>query len=112
MQNLLMKMIKKMGSLKSMLAMMPGANKLGDLDLPEKEMKSVEAIILSMTAKERSGQDELVPARRMRIAKGSGTHMDAVNKLIKGHKRMKSLAKQSKNMKKLMNNPALKQMMK
>lgn len=107
-----MKMIKKMGSLKSMLAMMPGANKLGDLDLPEKEMKSVEAIILSMTAKERSGQDELVPARRMRIAKGSGTHMDAVNKLIKGHKRMKSLAKQSKNMKKLMNNPALKQMMK
>lgn len=97
-----MKMVRKMGSLKGMLSMMPGASKLGDLDLPEKEMQSVGAIIESMTARERTGIDELLPPRRLRIAKGSGTNIDRVNKLVKSHKQMKSLMKKTKGMKNLM----------
>ncbi len=97
-----MKMVRKMGSLKGMLSMLPGASKLGDLDLPEKEMQRVEAIILSMTQKERACMDELLPPRRLRIAKGSGTNIDQVNKLVKGHKQMKSLMKKTKGMKNLM----------
>ncbi|MCB1117496.1 MAG: signal recognition particle protein [Chlamydiia bacterium] len=97
-----MKMVRKMGSLKGMLSMMPGASKLGDLDLPEKEMQRVGAIIESMTSRERSGIDELLPPRRLRIAKGSGTNIDQVNKLVKSHKQMKSLMKKTKGMKNLM----------
>ncbi len=97
-----MKMVRKMGSLKGMLSMMPGASKLGDLDLPEKEMQRVGAIIESMTARERTGIDELLPPRRLRIAKGSGTNIDQVNKLVKSHKQMKSLMKKTKGMKNLM----------
>ncbi|MCP5491664.1 MAG: signal recognition particle protein [Chlamydiales bacterium] len=97
-----MKMMRKMGSLKGLLSMMPGASKLGDLDLPEKEMQRVGAIIESMTPKERTGIDELLPPRRLRIAKGSGTNIDQVNKLVKSHKQMKSLMKKTKGMKNLM----------
>ena len=88
-----MQVIKKMGSLKSLLKMVPGMNQLGDLDLPEKEFKKVEAIILSMTSDERAEAVDLKPSRRRRIAKGSGTKTEDVNKLVKGFKQAKKLFK-------------------
>ncbi|MCB1109064.1 MAG: signal recognition particle protein, partial [Chlamydiia bacterium] len=106
-----MKMLSRMGSMKSLLGMMPGASQLGDLEMPEKEMSRANAIILSMTQKERQGLEELVPSRRHRLARGSGTHIDDVNKLIKTFKRMGSAMKQMKGMKKMMKDPQLRRMM-
>lgn len=89
-----MSMMKKMGSFKGILKMLPGMpSELGDLDLSEKETKRTEAIILSMTKKERSGLVEIDFSRRRRIAKGSGTALEDVNKLLKGFKRIKKLFK-------------------
>ena len=106
-----MKMMNRMGSMKSLLGMMPGASNLGDLEMPEQEMNRTKAMILSMTARERQNLEELVPSRRHRIAKGSGTHIDQVNKLIKTFKRMGSAMKQMKGMKKMMKDPQLRRMM-
>ena len=88
-----MGMVKKMGSLKSIMKMMPGASALGDLDMSDKEFGKMEAIILSMTPNERLEKIELCVPRRKRIAKGSGTHIDDVNRLVKGFKRIKQLFK-------------------
>lgn len=95
-----MKQIKKMGSMKSLLSMIPGMSKLGDFDLSDKEFGKIEAIILSMTPDERLGLDELIPPRRRRIASGSGTSIDDVNRMIKSFKRIKQLMKKMPNMKK------------
>ena len=95
-----MKAIRKMGSIKGLLKMMPGIGDLPDLDQSEKEFARIEAMILSMTAGERVGKDELVPSRRRRIAKGSGTTMDDVNKLIKGFKELLKFAKHLPGLKK------------
>jgi len=86
--------IKRMGSLKGLLKMIPGLPDLPDLDRSEGEFKKVESIILSMTPSERLEQVELIPQRRWRMAKGSGTTVDDVNRLIKGFKRMKDMMKQ------------------
>lgn len=94
-----MGMIKKMGSLKSLLGMIPGMNALKDLPIDEKEFSKIEAIIQSMTLKERYEQVELTIPRRKRIARGSGTEIDAVNRLVKTFKRTKDLFKQMPNMK-------------
>ncbi len=76
--------IKKMGSLSQVLSMIPGVSKLGNVnDVDEKELKYVEAIILSMTKEERSRPEIINGSRRQRIAKGSGTNVQEVNKLLK-----------------------------
>lgn len=104
-----MRQIKKMGSLKSLLKMMPGFSNLGDMEVSDGEMGKIEAIILSMTQDERLGLDELLPARRRRIATGSGTSIDDVNRMIKSFKRIKQMMKKMPGMKKkFMNDPNLK----
>ncbi len=95
-----LKAIRKMGSLKGILKMMPGMGDLPDLDQSEKEFGKLEAMILSMTVNERMGKDELVPSRRRRIARGSGTTIDDVNKLIKGFKELLKFAKHLPGLKK------------
>lgn len=94
-----MSMFRKMGPLKGLLKMMPG---MGDFDLDEKELNQIEAIIYSMSPEERQEKVELLPGRRRRIAQGSGTSMDAVNRLVKGFKQIKTLFKSMPNMKQQM----------
>jgi signal recognition particle subunit SRP54 len=75
--------IKKMGSMSQVMSMIPGANKLGNVnDIDDKELKYVEAIILSMTKEERDNPNIINGSRRKRIAKGSGTTIQEVNKLL------------------------------
>ncbi|MBF5059500.1 signal recognition particle protein [Candidatus Neptunochlamydia vexilliferae] len=96
-----MRSVKKMGSLKGLLSMIPGFSaNMGDLEMSDKELGKIEAIILSMTPNERLGLDELVPSRRRRIAGGSGTTIDDVNKMIKNFKRVKQMMKKMPGMKK------------
>ncbi len=76
--------IKKMGNLKDLVGMIPGVGKaVKDLDINDDAFKNIEAIILSMTPKERTHPECLNTSRRTRIAKGSGTNIQEVNKLIK-----------------------------
>lgn len=76
--------IKKMGNLKDLASMIPGVGKaIKDVDIDDDAFKGVEAIIKSMTPKERTNPDILNNSRRQRIAKGSGTNIQEVNKLIK-----------------------------
>jgi signal recognition particle subunit SRP54 len=82
-----------MGPLKGLLQMIPGASELPNFDKSEGEFEKIEAIILSMTPGERLEKVELVPSRRWRIAKGSGTSVDDVNRSVKGFKKMKELLK-------------------
>jgi signal recognition particle subunit SRP54 len=95
--------IKKMGSIGDILKMIPGMNNkaLKDAKIDDKELVRVEAIIKSMTMKERQNPDVLNASRRRRIATGSGTNVSDVNKLIKQFeetkKMMKQFSKMSKN---------------
>ena len=76
--------IKKMGNLKDLASMIPGVGKaIKDIDIDDDAFKSIEAIIQSMTPKERANPQILNQSRRMRIARGSGTSIQEVNKLIK-----------------------------
>ena len=76
--------IKKMGNLKDLAGMIPGVGKaIRDVDIDDDAFKGIEAIIQSMTPKERSHPELLNTSRRMRIAKGSGTNIQEVNRLIK-----------------------------
>ena len=76
--------IKKMGNLKDLAAMIPGVGKaIKDVDIDDNAFKGIEAIIKSMTPKERTNPEILNQSRRMRIAKGSGTNIQEVNRLIK-----------------------------
>ncbi|MBF1436014.1 MAG: signal recognition particle protein [Prevotella micans] len=76
--------IKKMGNLKDLASMIPGVGKaIRDVDIDDNSFKSVEAIIQSMTPKERTNPELLNTSRRQRIAKGSGTNILEVNRLIK-----------------------------
>ncbi|MCD8289215.1 MAG: signal recognition particle protein [Prevotella sp.] len=76
--------VKKMGNLKDLASMLPGMGKaLRDVDIDNDAFKSIEAIILSMTPKERSHPDILNISRKQRIARGSGTSIDDVNRLIR-----------------------------
>jgi signal recognition particle subunit SRP54 len=80
-----MKMMKKLGSMEGILKMLPGGNKMMEQMQgvnAEAEMKKTEAIILSMTKQERRNHKILNGNRRMRIAKGSGTQVSDVNRLI------------------------------
>ena len=89
--------IKKMGNIKDLMAMIPGVGKaVKDLDIDDNAFKSVEAIIQSMTPQERSNPDIINNSRKERIARGSGTNMQEVNRLMKQfdqiRKTMKSVA--------------------
>ena len=76
--------IKKMGNIKDLAAMIPGVGKaLKDVDIDDNAFKGIEAIILSMTPKERQHPEVLNQSRKMRIAKGSGTNIQEVNRLVK-----------------------------
>ena len=99
--------VKKMGSMESILEMMPGlAGQMGNQDIDTRAMKTQEAIILSMTKKERQNHMIIGPSRRKRIAKGSGTSVAEVNRLIKQFEKtrlaMKKLTKNKGMQAKLM----------
>ncbi len=91
-----MEQMKNMGSMQDILGMLPGmnANALKDVQIDEKKMAHIEAIITSMTPRERELQDRLTPSRKERIAKGSGTSMTEVNALIKQFEQMQKMMKQ------------------
>ena len=85
--------IKKLGSLGSILKLIPGMSQIGDLAPAEKEMKKVEAIIQSMTFEERKKPEILKASRKQRIANGSGTEVADVNRLLKQFEQMKNMMK-------------------
>jgi len=86
--------IKKMGNLKDLLGMLPGVGKaIKDIDISDDAFKGIEAIIHSMTPLEREQPDVIDGSRRKRIAKGSGTSVSEVNKLLKQFVEMKKMMK-------------------
>ena len=85
--------IKKLGSLGGILKLIPAMPKIDDLAPAEKEMKKVEAILQSMTKEERKKPEILKASRKIRIAKGSGTDVADVNRLLKQFEQMKSMMK-------------------
>ncbi|MBR5495950.1 MAG: signal recognition particle protein [Oscillospiraceae bacterium] len=90
-----MQQIKKMGSLKQLIGMIPGvAGKINEDDIDEKQMPRTEAIILSMTEKERQKPSIINPSRKRRIAAGSGTRVEDVNKLLRQFEQMQKMMKQ------------------
>ncbi len=91
-----LKQLKRMGSLESLISLIPGAGKLKglkDVSPDERELKRVEAIILSMTPEERRNPKILNGSRRKRIAMGSGTAVADVNKLLKNFEQMRKMMK-------------------
>ena len=86
--------LKKMGSLESVLAMMPGMGSIKDAQIDESMLVHTEAIILSMTPKERENPNIIDASRKRRIAKGSGTSVEEINKLLKQFEQMKKMMKQ------------------
>jgi len=90
--------IKKMGNMKDLMGMIPGVGKaIKDVDIDDNAFKPIEAIIQSMTPFERENPDSINPSRRARIAKGSGTDLQEVNKLIKQFEDMRKVMKQFSN---------------
>ncbi|MCC5832314.1 MAG: signal recognition particle protein [Chlamydiales bacterium] len=96
-----MQAVRKMGSFKGLLKMMPGASKIPDFEESEKEFFKIEAMILSMTPRERREKDELSMSRMKRIARGSGTTIQDINKLKKSFKKSKQFFKNAPNKKML-----------
>ncbi len=94
-------MVKKMGSFKSLLGMLPGMSKMKEMEIDDKEFFKVEAIIQSMTPDERICKSDLSVPRRKRIARGSGTAIDDINRLVKSFKKAKQFFKNMPNMKQL-----------
>ena len=101
-----LRQVKKMGSFSSLLKMIPGMNQLKDVKVDDKEFEKIEAMICSMTKQEKRNVKILNGSRRQRIAKGSGTSVQEVNKFIKSFEMTQKMMKQLKNnkggMKKLM----------
>ena len=86
--------IKKMGNLKELASMIPGVGKaIKDIDIDDNAFKSIEAIINSMTPKERTNPEILNGSRRTRIAKGSGTNIQEVNRLLKQFEQTRKMMK-------------------
>ena len=94
-----LRQMKKMGSFSSILKMIPGMNKFGDIKIDDKEFVKIEAIICSMTIKEKKNTKILNASRRQRIAKGSGTTVQDINKFISSFEMTQKLMKQMKNSK-------------
>ena len=91
--------IKKMGNIKDLMGMIPGVGKqIKDLDIDDNAFKSVEAIIYSMTPYERSHPEAINGSRRQRIAKGSGTNIQEVNRLLKQFEQTRKMMKNVANM--------------
>ena len=101
-----LRQVKKMGSFSSLLKMIPGMNQLKDIKVDDKEFDRIEAIICSMTEKERRDPRLLNASRRKRIASGSGTSVQQINKF------MNSFETTQKMMKKLKSGKGMKNMMK
>ena len=104
-----LRQMKKMGSFSSILKMIPGlGNKLKDVEVDDKEFLRIEAIICSMTKEERRNPKVLNGSRRLRIAKGSGTSVEQINKFMKSfemtQKMMKEMTSNKGMMKKMMKN--------
>ena len=90
-----LRQIQKMGSLKSIIGMLPGVgDKLKDADVDEKQFVRIEAIITSMTKAERAKPSIINPSRKRRIAAGSGTKVEDVNRLLKQFDQMQKMVKQ------------------
>ena len=91
-----MKQIKKLGPLENLIKLLPGAKKMGlnNINIDPKQMAHVEAIILSMTLKERRNPDIIKASRKTRIAKGCGLSVQEVNKLLMQFEEMKKMMKQ------------------
>ena len=98
-----LRQIKKMGSFSGLLKMIPGMNQLKDVKVDDKEFEKIEAIICSMTSKEKRNTKILNGSRRLRIAKGSGTKVQDVNKFIKSFEMTQTMVKRMKNQKGGMN---------
>ena len=99
-----MKMMQKMGPLEGIIGMIPGASKLKGLAgaMDDKKLKKIEAIVLSMTPKERSRPEILNGKRRSRIAKGSGNSVTQVNQFLKQFAQMRKMMKSKGKMKKML----------
>ena len=100
-----LRQVKKMGSFSSLLKMIPGMSQIKDLKVDDKEFVKIEAMICSMTTKEKRNTKLLNASRRQRIAKGSGTTVQDINKFIKSFEMTQKMMKQMQNkgtMKKLM----------
>lgn len=90
-----MKQIRKMGSMKSIISMLPGlGDKLKDVDVDDSQLNRIEAIITSMTKAEREKPSIINPSRKRRIAAGSGTKVEEVNRLLKQFEQMQKIMKQ------------------
>ncbi len=96
------KMLKRMGPLENILGMLPGMDKLKGSSIDEGQLKRVEAIILSMTPKERKRPDTLNARRRQRVARGSGTSVTEVNNLLLRFSQMRKMMKNTGKMKKML----------
>ena len=94
-----MKQMKKLGPLENLLKLIPGAKKMGlnNVKIDPKQMARIEAIVLSMTPKERKNPDIIKASRKTRIASGSGTSVQEVNKLLQQFDQMKKMMKQVTN---------------
>ena len=94
-----MKQMKKLGPLENLLKLIPGAKKMGlnNVKIDPKQMAHIEAIVLSMTPKERRNPDIIKASRKSRIAAGSGTSVQEVNKLLQQFDQMKKMMKQFSN---------------
>jgi signal recognition particle subunit SRP54 len=89
------RMMKKMGPMQSIVGMIPGLGKqMKGIDLDERKLSQVEAIVLSMTPEERRSPEIINGARRARIARGSGTSVQQVNQLMNARKQMQKMMKQ------------------
>ena len=96
------KVLRRMGPLENVLGMIPGMDKLKNSSIDEKQLKRVEAIILSMTPLERARPDLLNARRRQRVARGSGSTVTEVNNLLLRFNQMRKMMKKAGQMKKLM----------
>ncbi|MFM8885087.1 MAG: signal recognition particle protein, partial [Chthoniobacterales bacterium] len=96
------KMLRKMGPLENLLGLIPGMDKMKNPGVDEKQMRRVEAIVLSMTPGERARPDILNARRRQRIARGSGTTVTEVNNLLLRFSDMRKLMKSPGKLKKMM----------
>ena len=94
-----LKQVKKLGPLENMLKLIPGASKMGlnNITFDPKQIAHIEAIIQSMTIKERQNPDIIKASRKIRIANGSGTSVQEVNRLLTQFEQMKKMMKQFKN---------------
>lgn len=86
--------IKKMGSMQDILGMIPGGNKIQAGDIDERQINKVEAIIRSMTPRERRHPELLQASRKRRIAAGSGTSVQQVNQLLRQFEQIRKMMKQ------------------